>query len=179
MLKHFRIGRRVNFPLIFLGVGAALFGVGYLALKLLSTDPSVHPKSTFELLLSVTGAAAAFVFFLYGQHHQNMQMFFNLFEKFNKRYDELNEKLNAITTRSNDSPLLPEHINTLYDYFNLCAEEYLFYEAGYIDEGVWSAWLCGMKNFAADIAVRRLWENELESGSYYGFNLSLLDAAKC
>ncbi len=34
-------------------------------------------------------------------------------------------------------------------------------------------------DFAADIAVRRLWEKELESGSYYGFNLSLLDAAKC
>lgn len=179
MLKHFRIGRRVNFPLIFLGVGAILFGVGYLALKFLSADPSVQPKSTFELLLSVTGAAAAFVFFLYSQHHQDTQMFISLFEKFNKRYDVLNEELNTIVARESNSQLLPQQINILYDYFNLCAEEYLFFEAGYIDERVWLAWLCGMKQFAADPAVRRLWERELDSGSYYDFKIVLIDTARC
>jgi hypothetical protein len=179
MLKHLQLGRRVSFPLIFLVAGAVLFGTGFLVLKSLSMEPSVQPKSTFELLLAATGAAAAFVYFLYNQHHQDMQTFVSLFEKFNKRYDSLNEKLNAIMSRPIDSPLISEHINTLYDYFNLCAEEHLFYEAGYIDERVWRAWLCGMKHFAADAAVRRLWEHEIKSRSYYDFKLSLVDAVNC
>ena len=103
-------------------------------------------------------------------------MFVALFEKFNKRYNDLNEKLNAIISRPTDSPLAPEHRDTLYDYFNLCAEEHLFYEAGYIDERVWQAWLLGMKYFAKDAAVRRLWEEEIGAGSYYHFQMSLLDA---
>jgi hypothetical protein len=104
-------------------------------------------------------------------------MFVSLFEKFNTRYDGLNEKLNAIISRPIDSPLVAENITTLYDYFNLCAEEYLYYEAGYIDEKVWQAWLRGMSYFAADESVHRLWETEIESGSYYGFKLSFSDAA--
>lgn len=179
MLKHFQLGRKFNFPLVFLAVSVVLFGAGFFVLRIISADPSLQPKSTFELLLAATGAAAAFVYFLYNQHHQDMQMFVNLFEKFNKRYDSLNEKLNTIISRPIDSPLISEHINTLYDYFNLCAEEYLFYEAGYIDEKVWQAWLCGMNYFATDATVRRLWEEEIKSGSYYDFKLSLLDAAKC
>lgn len=98
-------------------------------------------------------------------------MFVSLFEKFNARYDKLNEKLNAIISRPIGSPLAAENITTLYDYFNLCAEEYLYYEAGYIDEKVWQAWLRGMSYFAADESVHRLWEKEIESGSYYGFKL--------
>jgi hypothetical protein len=124
--------------------------------------------------MTVTAAAGGFVYFLYTQNHQDTQMFVNLFEKFNARYDLLNEKLNAIVTRPTDSPLLPEQINTLYDYFNLCAEEHMFYEAGYIDEKVWQAWLRGMQYFAKDAAVRRLWESEIEAGSYYHFNMPLL-----
>ncbi len=40
----------------------------------------------------------------------------------------------------------------LYDYFNLCAEEFLFQEADYIDEKVWQSWLRGMAHFAEDPA---------------------------
>lgn len=114
---------------------------------------------------------AAFVYFLYDQDHKDTQMFVGLLEKFNARYDGLNEKLNAIISRPLGSPLVAANVNTLYDYFNLCAEEYLYYEADYIDEKVWLAWLRGMNYFAADEAVRRLWEKEIESGSYYGFKL--------
>lgn len=124
------------------------------------------------------GIAGAFAHFLYGQHHQDTQMFVNLFAKFNERYDKLNEKLNAIVSRPVDSPLLPEHISTLYDYFNLCAEEHLFYKAGYIDEVVWLAWLRGMKYFAKDAAVLRLWKQDIATDSYYHFKLCLLDTVE-
>ena len=171
MLKHFHLGRRAYFPALFLVSVVLIFGAGYGLFAAYGSAAFGQPKTAFELLVAVIGAVAAFVYFLYDQHHKDTQMFVSLFEKFNARYDRLNEKLNAIVSRPADSPFLPAHRDTLYDYFNLCAEEYLYYEAGYIDEKVWQAWLRGMSYFAADKAVRRLWEKEIESGSYYGFKL--------
>jgi hypothetical protein len=65
-----------------------------------------------------------------------------------------------------------EDRQVLMDYFNLCAEEYLYFNAGYIDTSVWKSWMRGMKAYAAVPAIRGLWEKELQSGSYYGFSLS-------
>ena len=178
MLNHFHLGRRASFPAVFLVVVVALFGAGYAFWGDKDGQAFLQPKNAFELLIAVVGIAGAFTHFLYGQHHQDTQMFVNLFAKFNERYDKLNEKLNAIVSRPVDLPLLPEHINTLYDYFNLCAEEHLFYEAGYVDEVVWQAWLRGMKYFAKDAAVLRLWKQDMATGSYYHFKMSLLDTVE-
>lgn len=65
----------------------------------------------------------------------------------------------------------------LFDYFNLCAEEYLYYKTGFIDEEVWASWLRGMGAFAKVEHIRSLWQAELEAGSYYGFTLDLLPSA--
>jgi hypothetical protein len=176
MLKHFQLGHRANFPAIFLFAVVVLYCVGYALWGNEDGQSFVQPKNAFELLAAVVGTAAALVYFLYRQHHQDTQMFVSLFEKFNTRYNHLNERLNAIVSRPADSPFLQAHRDALYDYFNLCAEEHLFYEAGYIDEMVWRAWLLGMKHFARDAAVRRLWEEEIITGSYYHFQLTLLDA---
>jgi len=171
MLKHFHLGRRAYFPFIFLVAVVLIFGAGYGQLRGNDSAALWQSKTAFELMVTAVGAVAAFVYFLYDQHHKDTQMFVSLFEKFNARYDKLNEKLNAIISRPIGSPLAAENITTLYDYFNLCAEEYLYYEAGYIDEKVWQAWLRGMSYFAADESVHRLWDKEIESGSYYGFKL--------
>jgi len=172
MLKHFHIGRRAYFPALFLVTAMLRFGAGYWSSRNSSDVVFWQPKTAFELLV----AAAAFFYFLYHQDHKDTQMFVSLFEKFNSRYDKLNEKLNALISRPIGSPLNAEDVNTLYDYFNLCAEEYLYYEAGYIDEKVWLAWLRGMNYFASDESVRRLWQKEIESGSYYGFKLRTISA---
>jgi hypothetical protein len=174
MLKHFHLGRRSSFPFVFLAL--VFVGFAYVVWQSQYCQSTTQPKNSIEILIGIVGAAAAFVHFLYSQHYQDTQTFVNLFEKFNTRYDSLNERLNAILSRPKDSPLTFEHVNTLYDYFNLCAEEYLFYESGYVDERVWRAWLLGMKYFAVDAAIRRLWEKEISSGSYYHFSLCLLDA---
>jgi hypothetical protein len=174
MLKHFHLGRRANFPAIFLVAVTLMYGIGYALWGDAKGASIFQPKSAFELFVAVIGISAAFTHFLYKQHHQDTEIFVNLFEKFNLRYDDLNEMLNAIVTRPVGSPLSTQQIDTLYDYFNLCAEEYLFYEAGYIDEKVWQAWVCGMKYFAKDTAILRLWEKEIAAGSYYKFELSLL-----
>jgi hypothetical protein len=187
MWKHFRknfstyfyLGRRSSFPWVFIVAVLVFFLVLWFASYLFLSRGdvgSVQPRTAFELLVVAVGAAAAFVHFLYTQHYQGTQMFVSLFEKFNKRYDDLNEKLNDILSRDTGSPFGEGQVNTLYDYFNLCAEEHLFYESGYIDERVWQAWLRGMKYFAKDSGIRLLWEREIASGSYYQFNLLLLDA---
>jgi hypothetical protein len=111
---------------------------------------------------------------LNSQHHQDTQLFVSLFKEFNARYDKLNEKLNAIV-RSESEFLTEQDQQVLFDYFNLCAEHYLFYKAGYIDEEVWQSWLAGMKYFARKEAVRSFWEADLKFNSYYSFTLELFE----
>jgi hypothetical protein len=117
------------------------------------------------------GAAGGLTTFLLTQHLQETRLFTELFQRFNARYDELNERLNAVAETGDISS---ENRQLLMDYFNLCAEEYLYFSAGYIDESVWQSWARGMKFYAEVPLIRRLWEEELRSGSYYGFSLSHL-----
>jgi len=136
----------------------------------------VPQAKALELYLPVTLGVAGFTHFLYMQHHQDTQLFVNLFQEFNARYDRLNERLNAIVESSSEE-LTDNDKMVLFDYFNLCAEEYLFYKSGYIDQDVWRAWLAGMKYyFDRKRAIRVLCESEIKANSYYGFSLTLFDA---
>ena len=84
----------------------------------------------------------------------------------------MNEKLNTIVKANKaDEDFDDNEIFTLYDYFNLCAEEYLFYKRGYIYPEVWWSWVAGMKFYHDDKRIKRLWVEELSSGSYYGFDI--------
>jgi hypothetical protein len=167
MLHRFHLRRRTWYPWLFIGLAIVANAAGYALLQ---------PAKPVDLFILITGAVAGFVHFLYSQDHKETQLFVALFKDFNERYDKLNEKLNAIVSRGKETPLSPENVRTLYDYFNLCAEEHLYYASGYIDHEVWLAWVHGMKYFAKDAEIRKLWEAEVSSGSYYSFNLSVLDA---
>ena len=57
----------------------------------------------------------------------------------------------------------------LFSYFNLCAEEYFFYKAGYFDRRVWKSWYRGMKVFFKHPRIQALWEQDCKADSYYGF----------
>ena len=94
-----------------------------------------------------------------------------LFIEFNHRYDGLNDRLNAIIREQDHrKELTPCERNTLYDYFNLCAEEHLFHTLGYIDPNIWSAWEAGMRDYGQNPRICSLWEEEeKKSKSYYGF----------
>lgn len=167
MQTPFSLRQRNYYPWLFLVLVVVANAIAFLLLS---------AKASPELLLSITGAIAALVHFLYAQHNQNTERFIELFRDFNARYDKLNNRLNTLFLQN--SPLLSvEDKLLLYDYFNLCAEEYLYQKSGYIDPEVWNSWLQGMKYFASNPKIRRLWDEELESGSYYGFSLLLLDSA--
>jgi len=161
MRTYFRLGKRNRYPWVFL-VLAALANAGIYCF-------APEPKA-LELYLAVTGGIGGFVHFLYSQHNQDTQLFVTLFKDFNARYDLLNDKLNDMIDR-NVSELSSEDKKVLFDYFNLCAEEYLFYKTGYIDQDVWRSWLAGMNYFARNASIRSFWKSDLKAGSYYGFML--------
>ena len=121
-----------------------------------------------ELLLSGIGIVVGFTYFLYKQHLDETKLFKELFIEFNKRYDDLNDGLNTLLRVPATGDLSNEERNLLFNYFNLCSEEFLFYEAGYIDERVWKSWRGGMDTFFKDPRINALWKSEPKD-SYYGF----------
>ena len=129
-----------------------------------------------EWVVSVLGGAGGLTTFLYSQHLQETRLFMELFRGFNQRYDGLNQRLNEIAS-SVGTGLGAEDQQQLMDYFNLCAEEYLFFRSGYIDDDVWRSWTRGMRFYAQVPVIREIWERELTSGSYYGFSLQELESS--
>jgi hypothetical protein len=162
--QQFSLGRRTRYPGIFLVVFVSLF-TGILLLV-----PSAKQPVFF---LPAVAAAAGFAYFLYTQHLQETKLFSDLFRQFNERYDRLNGDLNQIATAQRVSMLSEESKQVLFDYFNLCAEEYLYYKTGFIDQEVWRSWSSGRSYFESVPHIRDLWASELESGSYYGFKLGI------
>jgi len=127
-----------------------------------------------EWAVPILAAVAGLTTFLYSQHPQETRLFAELFKEFNARFDGLNKQLNkiketALTGINGDDQQI------VLDYLNLCAEEYLYFSAGYIDEAVWKSWARGMKFYSDVSAIRKVWEQELLGDSYYGFSLEKLE----
>src|SRR6185503_13321998 len=134
----------------------------------------VPQEHQLERLVAWLAASVGLAGFLYSKHLQETQLFKQLFTEFNQRYDAMNGELDRIRHRENKEALSPPERARLVDYFNLCAEEYLFFRSGYIDASVWASWSRGMAYFAEDAQIRLLWQDELKGESYYGFTLDLV-----
>jgi hypothetical protein len=129
-------------------------------------------KVDWKISFPILGSLFSFIYFIQKQQLDEARLFKDLFVEFNKRYDDLNGKLNDILRGNSDSMLLSsEEMNTLYDYFNLCAEEYLFYCKGFIYPEVWRDWVKGMKIYFGDSRIKKLWSDEIKTESYYGLNV--------
>jgi hypothetical protein len=161
-----RLRNRHFIPWLFL----AIVVVGAASIFLFS-----HNDKQIELLLTLVGGTAGVAGFLYSQHLQETALFKQLFTEFNERYDHMNQRLLEVRTVALADEGALTHEQLLVDYFNLCSEEFLFYEAGYIDEKVWRSWCRGMLQFALVPAIRALWEHELKTRSYYGFSLKRIE----
>jgi hypothetical protein len=161
----FKLGNRRWYPWLFLvlciGLFAAAYEFGGKDLKL-------------QWAISALGAAGGLTTFLYTQHLQETRLFTELFQGFNARYNAVNQRLNEIRETSIKG-IGDDDRQILMDYFNLCAEEYLYYNAGYIDEAVWRSWARGMKFYAEAPAIGNIWKEELAGESYYGFSLQELE----
>ena len=77
-----------------------------------------------SLIATTLGTTLGFCYFVQKQKLDELRLFKDLFTDFNRRYDEMNERLEDI--RAGNRRIEPDLRNTLVDYFNLCAEEYLF-----------------------------------------------------
>lgn len=125
-LFKFYLNNKTRYPFIFL-FGCITCGVLiYL---------HVSPDKWLEAIVAALGVVGGFSGFLYSQHNHQTDTFIQLFMEFNKRYDELNNKLSMIESKvsNTNNPLNDTDKTILCDYFNLCAEEHLFLDAGYID----------------------------------------------
>ncbi|HEV2623022.1 MAG TPA: hypothetical protein VGU65_13145 [Frateuria sp.] len=122
--------------------------------------------------LSVLAPAAAailgFCYFVQQQKLAETTLFERLFSSFNRRYDDLNGKLADIADQQDTSAGARK---VVVDYFNLCAEEYLFYKQGYIHPDVWTAWCRGMLWYLRRHPFKEVWNKEVETESFYGLTI--------
>lgn len=120
---------------------------------------------------SVAAALLGFFYFIQKQKLEEFTVFHKLFKEFNERYDKLNSDIYSITIKNENDPLTNEEIVVLYDYFNLCGEEYLYYSQGLIIPEVWNAWEKGMILNLKHPRISKLWVREKKTGSYYDLDL--------
>lgn len=121
---------------------------------------------------SVVAGVLAFCYFAQTQKLAEMSLFKELFTDFNRRYDALNERLSAIAVNGGASDGSSKQV--IIDYFNLCAEEYLWYTEGYIHADVWRSWCAGMVWYFDREPFRTTWNEESKKNSYYGLSLDAI-----
>lgn len=164
-MNGFSLNKKSYFPLVYVGMTLLLFAGIYLV---------VPVSKQSEFYIPAVAVSAGFVYFLYNQHLQETKLFADLFRQFNEKYDSLNSDLNRLVSICDEPSGLDRQI--MFDYFNLCGEEYLYYKTGFIDPEVWDAWRVGMKCFLSQSHIRSLWTLELETGSYYGLTIQIIEA---
>ena len=120
-----------------------------------------------SLIATTLGTALAFCYFVQRQRLDELRLFKDLFTDFNCRYDKMNDTLENI--RAGNGRSATEVKKTLVDYFNLCAEEYLFFKEGYIHPEVWCSWCNGMLYYLRDDSIRPVWDEEMTSHSYQSY----------
>lgn len=130
------------------------------------------PDSPIPLIGSVVAATLGFCYFVQQQHLAETALFKELFTEFNARYDRLNDTLLEIEKAGTAQTL--QHRQAIVDYFNLCAEEYLFFKQGYLISEVWRSWCRGMIYYMEMEPFRSLWEEERMSDSYYGLSVQAI-----
>jgi len=127
-------------------------------------------KEPTPTVATAIGAIVSFIYLVQKQKLEELKLFRELFKDFNERYDGMNEKLARIVEKTDDE-VSSEERETLIDYFNLCGEEHLYFQRGYIDPAVWHAWLNGMKEIVSVRRINTVWEKEKRTDSYYGLPL--------
>ncbi len=127
-----------------------------------------------SLLITFSGGLISFFYFVQKQQLEELEVFKDLFNSFNDRYNALNERLNDIRSKNGEEELKYCERTTLYDYFNLCGEENLYYSQGYIYPEVRRAWCNGMADHLKNPRILDLWKEEEKTDSYYGLTLDLV-----
>lgn len=142
-----------------------------LLLSVIAIMAYVGVKLDFKVISALLGIFLPSIYFVQKQRLEEAKLFREIFAECNQRYDDMNDKINNIMRGDHSSPLDESETNLLDDYFNLCAEEYLYFQQGYIYPDVWAAWLNGMKAILKDKRISQHWLKEKVAGSFYGLPL--------
>ncbi len=126
------------------------------------------------LIGTAIAGTLGFCYFAQRQKLAETELFYKLFTGFNDRYDQLNGALAEIAESS--SLQTSEQRQTVVDYFNLCAEEYLFFKQGYIHDDVWHSWCRGMSWYLRRHPFKDIWDEEVKTESFYGLSLDAIHA---
>jgi len=125
------------------------------------------PENVSSNLATIVAGALGVAYFVQKQRLEEIELFEKLFTGFNKRYGEMNDHLERIR-QINTEPFSEYDLKVLNGYFNLCAEEFLFYSQGQILSVVWQSWCRGMRIYLANEEISRRWEMEEGGDSLYG-----------
>lgn len=128
-------------------------------------------KEHWELALAASGALLSLAYFVQKQKLDETKLFNELFRDFNARYGELLDRLGEIENQPDNYVLTDDDKELLLTYFNLCSEEFLMYDLGYVHPVVWRSWKKGMLEYHARPFIGRFWDEEMKRGSYYGLVL--------
>jgi hypothetical protein len=149
-----------------LWISMTLGVIGAVAAAVLLTGPAMWKEIAVAL-----GAVVSLLHLSQQHQREETKLFKDLFVSFNAKFDEINGKLAAIIRPELSGHLLTdEEAHTLGDYFNLCAEEYLFYLKGYIDPDVWESWVAGMHYYFNQPRIAGYWYQQGDKNSYYKFS---------
>jgi len=129
----------------------------------------LRPREVVPIMGSVLATGLAFCYFMQQQRLAEIQLFKSLFTEFNARYNDMNSALASIAGSNRE--LAAAECDVIVDYFNLCAEEYLFYKEGFIHPDVWSSWCAGMLWYFQQEPFASEWARERTSDSYYGLTI--------
>ncbi len=132
------------------------------------------PKDSGALVSGVAATAVSITFFTQQQKISEVRLFKELFTEFNHRYDKMNGDLEDLEAIHEE--LGSEHRKIIVDYFNMCAEEYLFRSRGYIPDEVWRSWCQGMLDYISVEPFRSIWNEEVAKGCYYGLSTEVVVA---
>ena len=152
----------------------------WIALLALMTGIALGACLGGEQRIGAIGAAVAtvlgFCYFVQAQKLAETKLFHELFTAFNASYDGKNGDLARIAEQNTPMAQLSlDDRSIIVDYFNLCAEEYLFYQDGFIHPEAWRSWCRGMSWYLRRHPFKDIWNEEVKSDSFYGLTLEVIE----
>jgi len=150
-----------------------ILGIIFAIVSVLYWNDVIDDKKSLGLIISVS----TIYFGLLKYRIENDRVFKELFDSFNKRYTSEFNNLIMKTRDHVEYKLTLDDEISIIDYFNLCAEEYLWYQRGRIPNKVWRSWKSGILENLRIAQIRKVYNSEMktEDGkkSYYGLEKEL------
>ena len=152
---------------------------------------------------AVTALIAMVITFCYQRRQsymENQKFRRELFFRYNEAYNELNDELESLEKIEYESQITkdfdgekslyelwnkfdhtPENkarVKKVFDYINLCSEEYYWFKKNFVDEDVWKCWHKGMISWHKNLVIMQVIvkREKKQKASYYNDDfLSIFD----